>query len=127
MRAGTDSVMRPWLRGGVCALLSVGVLVASSGCVSVAASKETTAKIDAAPVARAIVLCTTTLDDLRRQLGDPTRDGRLHGQHVVSWITAWDPLVRYLAVLVDARGVVVDLYWDVPTEVTWVPTSQCGS
>jgi hypothetical protein len=22
--------------------------------------------------------------------------------------------------------VVVDVYWDIPTEVPWVPTNQCG-
>jgi len=27
--------------------------------------------------------------------------------------------------LLDARGVVTDLYWDIPTEIPWVPTDQC--
>lgn len=100
---------------------------AFGGCASTGTSKSAPATMDAAPVARSIVLCTTTLDDLRRQLGEPTRDGILHRERIVSWITAWDPLVRYLAVVVDAKGLVVDLYWDVPTEATWSPTNQCMS
>jgi hypothetical protein len=43
----------------------------------------------------------------------------------MSWVTRWDSPARYLAVLLDDRGVVVDLYWDIPTEVPWVPTDQC--
>jgi hypothetical protein len=81
--------------------------------------------VDARSVARSIVLCTTTEADLRRQLGEPARDGILHGARVVSWITRWNSPSRYLAVLVSERGVVTDIYWDIPTEVPWVPTDQC--
>jgi hypothetical protein len=44
----------------------------------------------------------------------------------MSWITQWDDPLRYLAVLLDGRGVVVDVYWGVPTEIPWSPTDQCG-
>jgi hypothetical protein len=81
--------------------------------------------VDAGAVARSIAVCKTTEADLRRQLGEPTREGRLHDARVLSWITQWDSPTRYLAVLLDDRGVVVDVYWDIPTEIPWVPTDQC--
>jgi hypothetical protein len=81
--------------------------------------------VDAGAVARSIVLCKTTEAELRGRLGDLTRDGRLHDAHILSWITQWDSPTRYLAVLLDDRGVVVDVYWDIPTEIPWVPTDQC--
>lgn len=83
------------------------------------------AAIDGAAVARSVVLCTSTEADLRARLGAPTRDGRLHGERVLSWITGEDGVVHFLAVLLDARGTVVDLYWDLPSEIPWVPASQC--
>jgi len=82
--------------------------------------------VDVRPVARSVVLCKTTADDLRRQLGQPTRDGRLHGSQILSWSTRSESPSRYMAVLVDSRGVVADLYWDVPVEVKWDPTDQCA-
>lgn len=33
---------------------------------------------------------------------------------------------EFLGVLINGHGVVVDLYWDVPTEVPWAPTDQCA-
>jgi hypothetical protein len=80
---------------------------------------------DAGTIARSIVLCKSTEAELRRRLGEPTRHGRLHDARVLSWITQWDSPTRYLAVLLDDRGVVVDVYWDIPTEIPWVPTDQC--
>lgn len=82
--------------------------------------------IDGPAIARSIVLCRTTETDLRSQLGNPTRDGIFHRQRVMSWITGSDSPVKYLAVLFDDRGVVVDLYWDIPTEIPWQPVNQCG-
>ncbi|HYD52858.1 MAG TPA: hypothetical protein VEA99_09535 [Gemmatimonadaceae bacterium] len=76
--------------------------------------------------ARAVVLCQTRDTTLLRQLGAPTRDGLLHRSRVLSWISPDESRTRYVAVLLDSAGVVVDLYWDVPTQVPWVPTSQCG-
>jgi len=75
--------------------------------------------------AKAIVLCQTTDSTLRRQLGDPSRNGAIHGEHIMSWIVFDTDPSLYLAVLLDSAGIVVDEYWDVPTEVPWVPTNQC--
>ena len=76
---------------------------------------------------RSIVLCTTTESDLRGQFGVPTRDGILHGGRILSWIIGESDPVKYLAVMLDERGVVVDLYWDIPTEIPWIPKDQCSS
>lgn len=75
--------------------------------------------------AKAIVLCQTTDSTLRQQLGDPSRDGVIHGERIMSWIVFDTDPSLYLGVLLDSAGIVVDEYWDVPTEVPWVPTSQC--
>jgi len=74
---------------------------------------------------RAIVLCTTTEAELRRGFGAPTRDGILRNERIVSWIVGDSDPIKYFAVLLDSRGVVVDLYWDIPTEVPWMPANQC--
>jgi hypothetical protein len=100
------------------------VLLVGAGCAHTSAAPSA-APIDDHAIARAVVLCETTEAELRRQLGTPTRDGLLRGARVVSWITGEDPVVRYLAVLLDEQAVVVDLYWDLPTEVPWVPTNRC--
>jgi len=77
--------------------------------------------------AKSVVLCQTTEAELRLQLGEPHRDGILHGGRVLSWIVPGTSAGRYLAVLVDSRRIVTDLYWDIPTAVPWVPTDQCAS
>lgn len=97
---------------------------ALAGCAHTAAAPSAPS-VDAAAVARAVVLCTTTEADLRRSLGAPTRDGRFRDARVVSWVTGEEGVVHFLAVLLDARGVVVDLYWDLPDEIPWTPTDQC--
>ncbi len=103
--------------------------LATTGCASVGDSDDEAADdvrtVDAAPVARSVVLCKTTVSEIQSRLGAPSRDGLLHGKRVVSWIAALDPLERYLAVLVDDRGVIVDLYWDIPSEIPWTPIDQC--
>jgi hypothetical protein len=91
------------------------------------AKKDARPVLDGAAAARAITVCHTPLSDLEARLGAPTRDGRLHSDRIVSWITEWEPLAKYLAVMVDARGIVVDVYWDVPTEIPWTPTNQCSA
>ncbi len=103
------------------------LVVVLSGCAATrpAPAAPAAPAIDGAAVARSVVLCTTTESDLRQRLGVPTRDGLLHGDRVVSWITGEDGVVHYLAVMLDARGTVVDLYWDLPGEIPWAPTSQC--
>ena len=119
--------MRRHLRPSLRALAGLAGLLAG-GC---AGSRP--APADAAPptpvgdVARGVVLCTTTEADLRRALGAPTRDGRLGDRRVLSWIAGEGAVVHYLAVLLDARGVVVDLYWDLPTEIPWTPTDRCAA
>ena len=105
-------------------MLAAVTSLALAGCVSVSAAPEKPT-LDGASAARAVVLCKTTLAELTKRLGPPSRDGMLHRDHIVSWVAEWGDLSRYLAVQVDADGVVTDLYWDVPTEVPWVPQSQC--
>jgi hypothetical protein len=103
---------------------SMLLLLLAAGCAHSAATRPVPA-VDGGAVARSIVLCKTTEADLKRELGKPTRDGILHDSRIMSWITSWDSPTRYLAVLLDDRGVVVDVYWDIPTEIPWVPTNQC--
>lgn len=92
------------------------------------AGKTTDSRVaQAREIARAIVPCRTTESDLRRSLGAPTRDGILHRQRIISWIVADQGAVKYLAVSVNARGIVTDVYWDVPTEIPWTPQDLCDS
>lgn len=109
-----------------------GPPASASGSVSRSPGRQTASMpayvdtVDARIVARSVVLCKTTADSVRRLLGEPTRDGLLHGARVMSWTTRLQSPEVFLAVLVDSRGVVADLYFDVPTEVPWVPTDQCS-
>lgn len=87
-------------------------------------------RMDAAPLVAGIVLCESTEAELRQRFGAPTRDGRLRDARVLSWITEGDDengdgIIRYLAVMLDAGGKVVDLYWNLPTEIPWTPADQC--
>ena len=81
--------------------------------------------VDAATVAHSIRLCRTQLADLQQQLGQPTRDGILHKQHIVSWTVQWEAPRRDLAVMLNAQNTVVDLYWNVASDVSWNPVDQC--
>jgi hypothetical protein len=111
------------------ALASLSLLVLLvAGCAHSSASPATAPKpsVDTSAVIRSVILCKTTETELRRLFGVPTRDGILHKAHIMSWILRSESPVGYLAVLLDERGVVVDLYWDIPTEVPWVPADQCG-
>ena len=105
-------------------LIAALVAVESSGCAP-ALQSAAIASVDARSIARSITLCRTTEAELRRQLGEPTRDGLLRRDRVVSWIVEEDRVVKYLAVLLSSDGVVIDLYWDLPTEIPWVPANQC--
>ncbi|HYW12381.1 MAG TPA: hypothetical protein VE871_10490 [Longimicrobium sp.] len=73
------------------------------------------------------MLCRTTEAELRTQLGQPTRDGTFRRDRLLTWIISEEAVVSYLGVLVDSRGIVVDLVWDVPSEVPWSPQNQCGN
>ena len=76
--------------------------------------------------AKAVVVCKTTEAELRAAMhgATPFRDGRIHLGRIVSWVASKSP-ERFLAVLLDERGVVVDLLWDTPGGATWDPRSQC--
>lgn len=78
-----------------------------------------------AAVARSVVLCQTKVADLQGQLGTPSRDGVLGTSRLMTWIVAWDPLVKYLGVMADESGTVIDLYWNLPSEVQWSPVNRC--
>lgn len=84
-------------------------------------------RADPRPVIDAIALCRTTGAALREALGPPTRDGRLGDARILSWIIGEDDVIHYLAVRLDAADVVVDVYWDLPTEIPWQPTDRCAS
>jgi hypothetical protein len=103
------------------ALIAAPALLAAAGCATPQAMRHTSQPFDI----RSVELCKTTFEQLRARLGEPTRDGVVHKDHVASWITDWESPVKYLAVLLDGKDVVTDLYWNVPTEIPWVPASQC--
>jgi hypothetical protein len=114
--------MRP--SAAMAILTAMLALALTLGCAS-APQKVATVRVDGAAIARSVVLCKTSLASLTEALGQPSRDGILHSARVVSWITDWDSPIKYLAVLVDDQGVVTDLYWNIPTEIPWVPSDQC--
>jgi hypothetical protein len=124
-------IMRP-----TCKLLALFALVVLAGCAARskhhaptaegnASTHATDSTVDAAAVVRSIRLCRTQLAELQQLLGEPTRDGMVHKQHIISWIVQWDAPTRYLAVMLNAQNTVVDLYWNVPSEIPWSPTDQC--
>lgn len=73
-----------------------------------------------------IQLCRTEPAELEQRFGRPMRDGRLHHGRILSWVLGKDKAERILAVLI-LRGVVVDIYWDVPGAADWVPADQCSA
>lgn len=102
-------------------VLAIGML---TGCATTAPDDERPI-VNGVEVARTVVLCETKLAALEAQLGSPSRDGVLGKSRLVTWIVAWDPLVKYLGVMVDDGGTVVDLYWNLPSEVQWAPVNRC--
>lgn len=114
------------MRAPTRSVLLAATLAALSGCAS--AGGAAPERPDPRPRVEAIALCTSTEADLRRDFGPPTRDGRLRDARILSWITGegGDGVTHYLAVMLDARGRVVDLYWDLPTEIPWSPGDQCA-
>ena len=100
-------------------------LLALVGCATSPADDEERPIPNGVEVARSVVLCQTNVVALEAQLGTPSRDGVLGMSRVVTWIVEWDPLVKYLGVLADETGTVVDLYWNLPSEVQWTPVNRC--
>lgn len=104
----------------VTSLLLVTLFV---GCASAPPAEEKPIE-NGAGVARSVALCKTKVADLESQLGAPSRDGLLGRARVVTWVVAWDPLVKYLGVMADNSGTVVDVYWDLPSEIQWSPVNR---
>ena len=107
-------------------LLVLALALCLTGCATSSESLEKTIA-NGSEIARSVVLCQTTITQLQDQLGQPSRDGRLGDKRVVTWVTEWDPLTRYLGVALSPSGTVVDVYWDVPTEIPWVPVNRCSA
>lgn len=105
--------------------VSLAILAAAcTGCVSFPDTSEE-AIVESLRKEPIVVLCQSKIADLTAQLGPPSRDGKLGSSRVVTWIVELEPLVRYLGVLADANDTVVDIYWNLPTEIPWVPTDRC--
>lgn len=101
-------------------------LLALCGCASVPGLERAEPTIaNGEAIARGVQLCKSSVAALETQLGRPSREGRLGRMRVVTWIVEWDPLVKYLGVMADDAGTVVDVYWNLPSEVTWSPTNRC--
>ncbi len=106
-------------------LLLSAALLALAGCATTQTQSQERAIVDGAQVARSVVLCQTNIADLQSRLGEPNRDGMLGGTRILTWVVSWDPLVKYLGVMADDRGTVVDVYWNLPSEVQWSPANRC--
>ncbi len=100
-------------------------LLTLAGCATSPRSDDEQPLANGVEVARSVMLCQTNVSDLEAQLGTPSRDGVLGRSRVMTWIVEWDPLVKYLGVLADESGTVVDLYWNLPSEVQWSPVNRC--
>lgn len=105
--------------------LSVLALLALTGCASVPGDTGELPIPNGAEIARSVELCKSNIADLQARLGPPSRDGVLGRSRIMTWIVAWEPLVNYLGVMADASGTVVDVYWNLPSEVTWLPANRC--
>jgi hypothetical protein len=71
-----------------------------------------------------VVLCSTTEAELRGWFGAPIRDGRRGRLRIQDWLLGEHP-ERVLAVVLDDRGVIVDLDWDTPVGASWLPANLC--
>ena len=95
------------------------------GCATISPESSEIPISNGAEVARAVALCKTNVSELQEKLGEPSRDGVLGKTRILTWVVAWDPLVKYLGVMADEKGEVVDVYWNLPSEVQWAPTNRC--
>ena len=105
--------------------LALSVALLASGCAIVQEDNDERPISNGAEVARSVELCKTDVSDIQQRLGEPSRDGMLGRARVMTWVVAWDPLVKYLGVMANPSGKVVDLYWNLPSEVTWAPVDRC--
>ena len=101
-------------------------LLVLAGCATAPADDGERPIANGVEVARSVVLCQTKVAELEARLGSPSRDGVLARSRVLTWIVDWDPLVKYLGVLADEDGTVVDVYWNLPSEVPWSPVNRCS-
>ena len=95
------------------------------GCATTSAASDETPISNGSEIAKSVVLCKSNIADLQSQLGEPSRDGILGRTRILTWVVAWDPLVKYLGVMADDKGTIVDVYWNLPSEVQWLPTNRC--
>ena len=100
-------------------------LLILTGCASVPEDNGEHPIANGTEVAKSVELCKTTIQQLEHQLGQPSRDGLLGRTRIVTWVVAWDPLTKYLGVMADDAGIVVDVYWNLPSEVQWSPVNRC--
>jgi hypothetical protein len=78
------------------------------------------------PVRPEVQLCKTTSAELEQRLGRPYRDGQVHRWHIQSFMLSQrGERESFLAVALDADGVVHDVYYDVPGAISWTPEDQC--
>ena len=95
------------------------------GCATTSTESEERPIANGSAIARSVVLCQSNITDLQVQLGEPSRDGILGNTRILTWIVSWDPLVKYLGVMADQKGTVVDVYWNLPSEIQWLPANRC--
>ena len=100
-------------------------LIVLTGCASVPDDNGERTISNGSEVARSIEICKTNVSELQSRLGEPSRDGVLGTSRIMTWVVAWDPLTKYIGVMADGSGTVVDLYWNLPSEVTWSPVNRC--
>ena len=106
-------------------LILLTAIISMAGCATTQTASEEREMVDGAQVARSVVLCQTKIADLQSRLGEPSRDGVLGRTRILTWVVSWDPLVKYLGIMADNSGTVVDVYWNLPSEVQWSPVNRC--
>lgn len=122
MRSTLDHQGAPQVRS----TLLIAALLTLAGCAGTPEEEDGERPIPrGAEIARSVQLCRTPLSELTEKLGPPSRDGKLGDVRVITWIVEWDPLTRFLGVVVNDAGIVADVYWNLPSEVPWQPANRC--
>lgn len=106
-------------------LILLAIILGLVGCATTQAESGERTIDNGSEVARSVVLCQSKVVELESRLGAPSRDGVLGTMRVLTWVVTWDPLTKYLGVVADEKGTVVDLYWDLPSEIPWSPGNRC--